>query len=44
MRAGDRSGDVVVIMGDAGRAPALDGTAYTAAIEHFLATGELDIP
>jgi cysteine synthase A len=44
MRAEGRRGDVVVIMGDAGRAPDLDGSTYTAAIARFLATGDLDIP
>jgi cysteine synthase A len=43
MRAEGRRGDVVVIMGDAGHAPAVDGTAYTAAIERFLTIGELDL-
>lgn len=51
MRRDDRHGDVVVVMGDAGPVPALDATstgpepsAYTAAIERFLATGILDVP
>lgn len=44
MRAEGRRGDVVVIMGDAGRAPDLDGAPYTDAIARFLATGELEVP
>ncbi|WP_329261810.1 pyridoxal-phosphate dependent enzyme [Actinoallomurus sp. NBC_01490] len=44
MRAEGRRGEVVVIQGDAGRPPGLDGSAYTAAIERFLAIGELDVP
>lgn len=44
MRAEGRTGDVVVVMGDAGRAPALDGTAYAEAIDRFLATGVLVVP
>ncbi|WP_119731426.1 PLP-dependent cysteine synthase family protein [Thermomonospora amylolytica] len=39
-----RQGDVVAVMGDAGAAPDLDGTAYAEAIARFLATGRLDVP
>ncbi|TNY35128.1 PLP-dependent cysteine synthase family protein [Thermomonospora catenispora] len=38
------SGDVVVVMGDAGAAPGLDGTAYAEAVERFLTTGRLETP
>jgi cysteine synthase len=44
LRAEGRHGDIVVIMGDAGAAPALDGDVYEAAISHFLDTGSLDVP
>nr|WP_235018218.1 pyridoxal-phosphate dependent enzyme [Thermomonospora echinospora] len=44
MRAEGRRGDVVVVMGDAGAAPVLDGDAYAAAIGRFLETGSLDVP
>jgi len=44
MRTEGRTGDVVVVMGDAGKAPALDGTAYAEAIDRFLATGVLVVP
>lgn len=44
MLAEARGGDVVVVMGDAGAAPDLDGSAYAEALARFVATGRLEVP